>query len=137
MKFSEVIFITLRLQTGSYNQERVPQSYPFLLPKLCWHQKCISCMLTSKNKEKSNQMQHLFNKTSFLSYSLYMFTQGSNFFNHHSNLKSTTYLGSGLLRFIHSSRRLTSGSVSLRQGNNTARGAKSVGRGAQRGLTGK
>lgn len=66
-----------------------------------------------------------------------MFTHSGNFFNHRSNLKSTTYLGSGLLRFIHSPRRLTSGSVSLRQGNNTAGGAKSVGRGAKRGLTGK
>lgn len=64
-----------------------------------------------------------------------MFTHSGNFFNHCSSSKSTTtYLGAGLLRLIHSPRRLTSGSVSLRQGNNTAGGAKSVGRRAQRGL---
>lgn len=44
-------------------------------------------------------------------------------YSHHCRL---LHLGAGLLRLIRSPRRLTSGSVSLRQGNNTAGGAKSV-----------
>lgn len=128
------------IQTGSCNQGRVPQS--FLLLKLCWHQKCISCMPTSK-KETSNRIQYLFNEVTvtfpvpFLSYSLYSVHTPWQFLQPLNNPNPTTYLGAGLLRLIHSPRRLTSGSVSLRQGNNTAGGAKSVGRGAKRGLVEK
>lgn len=84
-------------------------------------------MLANRNKEKSNQGEYFFPRASVLSPTPFLSDS------HTVAISSaiTTYLGAGLLRLIHSPRRLTSGSVSLRQGDNTAGGAKSVGRGAK------
>lgn len=85
-------------------------------------------MLANRNKEKSNQGEYFFNRVLVLSPTSFLSDSHTVAI---ASAITTTYLGAGLLRLIHSPRRLTSGSVSLRQGDNTAGGAKSVGRGAK------